>query len=153
MLGFRTIPSSMTRCANNSLNTVRSTSSVTSQHCFQRMFTIHNDLRFDNRDEARFLAQRRIARQSMGIGLNAAPARKPFADGNHCAPLGKARAHLKIFLKAIAQSVQAFCDLFTGMTGQFLGACVHLDAGNDTRLNEDLDKGVPSLFCCRIVSS
>jgi hypothetical protein len=48
---------------------------------------------------------------------------------------------LKIFLKAIAQSVQAFCDLFAGMTGQFLGACVHFDAGNDTRLNEDIDKG------------
>jgi len=117
------------------------------------MLPIHDDLRFDYRDEAGFLAQRRIASQSVGIGFNAAPTWKSTADGNHSAPLGKARAHLKVFLKAIAQSVQAFSDLFTGMAGQFLGACVHLDAGNDTRRNEDIDKGRTSLFCCRIVSS
>jgi len=65
----------------------------------------------------------------MGIGFNAAPTRNATVDGNHSAPLGEASAHLKIILKAIAQPVQAFCDLFTGMSGQFLGACVHLDAG------------------------
>ncbi len=65
----------------------------------QRMVTIHDDLRFDNRDETCLLAQRRIASQSMGIGFNAAPTRDPIADRNHCAPFGKARAHLKIFLQ------------------------------------------------------
>src|ERR1035438_1538588 len=105
------------------------------------MLSIHDDLRFDYWDEARFLAQHCIASQGMGIGFNAAPTRKPTADSNHSPPLsnhspplGKARAHLKIFLKAIAQSVQAFCDLFTRMAGQCPGACVHFDAGSDTRL-------------------
>jgi len=69
------------------------------------------------------------------------PGSEAFTDRNNRAPFCKARSHLKVFLKAITQSVQTFCDLFTGMGGQFLGACVHLDAGNDTRLNEDFDKG------------
>src|SRR5664279_1800500 len=107
------------------------------------MLSIHDDLGFDYWDETFLLAQSRIASQSMRIGFNAAPTREPFADRNHSAPLGKARAHLKIFVKAIAQSVQAFCDLFTGMARQILGACVHFDAGRDTRLNEDVDKGRP----------
>ena len=83
----------------------------------QRMLAIHDNLRFDNRNEACLLAQRRITSQSMGIGFNATPTRKPIADRNHRAPFGEARAHLKIFVKAITQSVQAFGDFFTGMRG------------------------------------
>ena len=107
----------------------------------QRMLAIHDDLRFDNRNETCLLTQRRITSQCMGIGFNAAPTRKPIADRNHRAPLGKARAHANVFSKSVAQSIQAFCDLFTRMPGQLLGACIHFDAGNDTRLNEDFDKG------------
>ena len=77
----------------------------------------------------------------MCIGFNATPAREPIANRNDGAPLGKARAHLKIFLEPITQSIEAFCDLFTWMGGQFPGACVHFDAGNDTRINENFDKG------------
>jgi hypothetical protein len=60
-----------------------------------------------------------------------------LADGNHRPPLGKTRAHLKVFRKAVAQSVQTFGDFFAGMSGQILGSGIHFDAGNNSRVGED----------------
>jgi len=42
---------------------------------------------------------------------------------------------------AVAQSVQAFGHLFTGMRCQLLGARIHFDSRNDSRVDEDFDKG------------
>ena len=89
----------------------------------------------------------------MSIGFNTARTREPFANCNHGAPLGKARTELKIFLKAIAQAVQVFCNLFPGMASQFLGARATLMPGVIPASIRTLTKGVPSLFCWRMVSS
>ena len=59
---------------------------------------------------------------------------------NHRAPLGEAGAHLEVLREAVAQSVQTFGDLLSGMTRQVLRADVDLDAGNDARIGEDLDE-------------
>ena len=67
-------------------------------------------------------------------------ARDTVADGNDCAPFGKPGAHANVFSKAVAQSIQAFGHLFTGMSCQLLGARVHFDSRNDSRLDENFDK-------------
>ena len=76
----------------------------------------------------------------MGVGLDATPAGKAIADDDYCAPLGKTRAHLKILLEPVAQSVQTFGDLLSRKTSQVLRASIHFDAGNDPRLGENFDK-------------
>ena len=63
-----------------------------------------------------------------------------IADGNHRAPFGKTRAHLKVFLEPVAQSVQTFGDFFAGMSSQVLGSGINFDAGNDSRISEDFEK-------------
>ena len=65
----------------------------------------------------------------------------PVAHGNHRAPLGKTGAHLKVFSQAVAQAVQTFGYFLSGMTCQVLCTGVDLDAGNDSRIGEDFDKG------------
>ena len=76
----------------------------------------------------------------MRVGLDATAARNAITDGNHRPPLGKTRAHLKIFLEALAQSVQTFGDFLAGMSGQVLGSGIYFDAGNDSRIGEDFEK-------------
>jgi hypothetical protein len=104
------------------------------------MIAVHEHFRFDDGNQSGFLAQRGVARQRVRVGLDATLAGNAIADGNHRAPLGKTRAHLKVFLEAVAQSVQTFGDFFAGMSGQVLGSGIHFDAGNDARVSEDFEK-------------
>ena len=76
----------------------------------------------------------------MCVGLDATPAGNIIADGNHRPPLGKTRAHLKVFLETVAQAVQTFGDFFAGMTSHILGSSINFDAGNDSRIGEDFKK-------------
>ena len=69
------------------------------------------------------------------------PAGNAIAHGNHCAPLGETGAHLKVFREAVAQSVEAFGDFLSGMTGHVLGAGVDFDAGNDSRIGDGFHEG------------
>jgi len=80
------------------------------------------------------------------VGFKATATGNVFADGDHRAPLGKTRAHLKVFRQAFAQPVQTFGDFFAGMSGHVLRTGVHFDAGNDAHSGEALAKGVPSFF-------
>ena len=105
------------------------------------MIAVHEHFRLDDGDESGFLAQRGIAGQGMRVGLDATPAGNAIAQGDHRAPFGETGTHLEILLQAITQPVQTFGDLLSGMTRQILCADVDLDAGNDARIGEDLDKG------------
>src|ERR1019366_4272839 len=64
-----------------------------------------------------------------------------IAHGNHRAPLGKARAHLRVFSETVAQSVQTFGDFLPWMTCQVLCAEVNFDARNDSRIGSGFNKG------------
>ncbi len=55
-------------------------------------------------------------------------------DGDHRAPLGKARTEGVVLLEPIAQAVEALGDQFARIAGQRLGALVNLDAGDDAGL-------------------
>src|ERR1035437_3320567 len=98
------------------------------------MPAVHEHLWLDDGNQSDFLTQRGIARQRVRIGLDATPAGNAIANGKNRPPLGKTRAHLKIFLEAVAQTVQTFGDFFTWMSGQVLGSGIYFDAGNNPRV-------------------
>jgi len=86
ILGFRIIPSSVTRC-------VQSWFEDHPQHFLgyvatplQSMLAVHEHFRFDNGDQSGFLAQCGIASQCLCVCLDATPAGNTIADGNHRAP-------------------------------------------------------------------
>ena len=110
------------------------------------MRAVHQHFRLDNGNQSGFLAQRGVARQRVRVGLDATAAGNVIADGNHRPPLGKTRAHLKIFLEPVAQAVQTFGDFFAGMSGQVLCSGIYFDAGNDSRIGEDFEKRSAVLF-------
>src|SRR5271154_4295459 len=105
------------------------------------MVTVHEHLRLDDWDQSRFLTQGRITSQRMRVGLDATAAGNAVAYCDHRAPLGKARAHSKVLPEAVAQSIQTFGDFLSGITRQVLCAGVDFDAGNDSRIGEDFNKG------------
>ena len=92
---------------------------------------IHQHFRFHHGHDAGLLAQRRVAGQGMGVGFDTPVGRDMVADGDHGAPLGEPGAQFAVFGQAVAQPVQAFGYLLTGMSGQVLGARIHLDAGHN----------------------
>ena len=138
MLGFRIMPSSSTRWQLSWMKTFRRTSSVDFAASLQSMRAVHQHFRFDNRNQSGFLAQRGVARQRVCVGFDATPAGNAIADGNHRPPLGKTRAHLKIFLESVAQAVQTFGDFFAGRTSQLFCSSINFDAGNDSRIGRGL---------------
>ena len=107
----------------------------------QGVLAVHEHFRLDDGDQSGFLAQRGVARQRLRVGLDAAPAGNAVAHGNHRAPLGKTGAHLRVLSQAVAQSVQTFGYLLSGMTGHVLCAGVNFDAGNDSRIDDGFDEG------------
>jgi len=100
------------------------------------MIALHEYFRLYDRDETCFLAQCRIAGQSLSIGFDTALARNTVSNGDHRAPLCKAGAHLKVFFEPVAQSVQSFGDFLTGMSCQILCAGIDFDARNDSRVDD-----------------
>jgi len=74
------------------------------------MIPIHQHLGLDDRDDARFLAKRRIARQAFGIGIDRVGRGDAGTDVDHRAPLGEARPELVVPGQPFAQTVQALGD-------------------------------------------
>ena len=107
--------------------------------------TVHQYLGLDDRDDVRFLAQRRVARQGVRVGLEAGVARKVAAvDGDDRPPLCEARAEAGILGQALAQPVESFGDLLSRVPGQFLGAAVDLDARDDAEIVQVLRERHPA---------
>ena len=105
----------------------------------QRMRPIHQHLGLDNGHQPRFLAQRRIAGQRMGVGVLAILAGDGVAYGDHRPPFGEARTQRVIFVQSVAQAVQPLGDLLARRAGQRMGAGVHLDAGYGARRLDNID--------------
>ena len=79
MLGFRIIPSSITRCAvklveNRSQDFLRYLAAPV-----ERMLAVHEHFRLDDGNQSGFLAQRGIASQRLRVGLDATPAGNAIA--------------------------------------------------------------------------
>ena len=76
-----------------------------------------------------------------------------ITNGDHRPPFGKASTHFNVFLQALAQSIQAFRDLFSGMARHLLRPSIDFDPGMIPASAMTLRNGVPSFFFWRIVSS
>src|SRR5262249_51596662 len=61
-------------------------------------------------------------------------------DDDRRPPLGEARAELAVFLKPLAQAVEALGDRLAGLEGKGLGPGVDLDAGKRTTCLDDVDE-------------
>ena len=90
---------------------------------------VHQHLGLDDRHQAAFHADGGVARERMGVGIDAGVARDAGADVDHGAPLGKLGAELDILLDALGQSVETLGHDLALAELQRLGAAVDLDAG------------------------
>ena len=97
---------------------------------------IHQHLGLDDRNEPRFLRQRGVARQRVGVRPDRVLARPVIPDCEHRAPLGKARAELAVLRESLAQAVEALRDRLAWRQRERLRARVDLDAGEDPALLE-----------------
>ena len=112
MLGFNSMPSSMTRCSASALKTARRTEPVI---CSQRSIfvsALHQHFRLDNRHQPLFLTQSRVSCEGMGIGADAGCARHPVADADHRPPLRKAGAEARDIRRADCAARRALPSRF-----------------------------------------
>ena len=96
------------------------------------MTTVHQHFRLDDRHQPGFLAQRGIARQRMGIRIDAGTRRNLGTDRDHGAPLAEFRTQFDIFGQALAQTIQTLGDLLAFEAGHVLGTRVDLDPRQDS---------------------
>ncbi len=95
MFGFRIIPSSFTHCEYSSRKTVCRTLGYFGAQC-QSVISLHQDLRFDDRNEACLLTQPGIASQRVCVRFDAPAAGNTITNGKDRSPLGETCAHLQI---------------------------------------------------------
>ena len=68
---------------------------------------VHQHFRLDDRHDVGRLAERGVAGQRVGVGLDGALLGMPSADVDHRAPLGEAGALVVILRQALGQPVEA----------------------------------------------
>ena len=96
-----------------------------------RVVAVHQHLGLDDRHDARLLAQRGVAGERVGVGVDAVLATAAVGDRVDRAPLREARAELAVLGQALAQPVEALGDRLALGAGERLRAGVDLDAGDD----------------------
>src|SRR3954466_8170854 len=105
------------------------------------MVAVHQHLRLDDRHEAGFLRQRRVARERVRVRPEAVLARNALADRDDAAPLREPRTELAVLVQPGAQAVEPFGDrLALGESGG-LRARVALYPGYDPLPRELFEKG------------
>ncbi len=119
----------------------------------ERVAAVHQHFRLDDRHDIGFLAERRIARQRLGVGEDRPARRNAVRNIDNRAPLREPRAEVVIVLQAAGEAVEPFGDRLAGKARQRLGAGIDLDARNRAGFSIRLTSGVPSAAFCRIVSS
>ncbi len=117
------------------------------------VIAIHQHFRLDDRHNARFLAQRRVARERVSVGVDRELRRIARADVDHGAPLGEARTQLVVLGETLAQAVETFGDRLVCKAGHRLRAGVDLDARHDAELLQILRerRAVLGLLADRLV--
>ena len=154
MFGFSTMPSSATRCTRNSWNVSLSTRCGDLVAAVDVVVAVHQHFRLDDRHDLRGLAQRGIARQRMGVGVDRGHGSGcRCADVDHRAPFGEARAVLVIFRQPLGEPVEAAVMSSPGQSGSGLVPSSTLMPGMAPACSISLTSGVPSLAFCQIVSS
>src|SRR3954471_411123 len=102
------------------------------------MISFHENFRFDDRHEPSFLAQRRKARQNVGIGPKTGARWHGFTNMNHSSALGKTRANLSVVGEPLTQTIESLGYFFSWTIRQISRALIHFDAGNHSLFAENL---------------
>jgi hypothetical protein len=98
---------------------------------FDRVRTVHEHFRLDDRHEFLLLTEGSVPRQRMRIRAQAGGSRQSVRDMNDRPPLREAGTHGVILTQTIPQTIKSLGDGLTRETGKRLGAGVDLDAGKD----------------------
>jgi hypothetical protein len=88
-----------------------------------------------------------VASQCVRVGFEATAAGNFIADGNHRAPLGETRAHLKILFEPIAKPSRPSVIFSPGCAAKSLAPVSTLMPGIIPASVRTLRNGVPSFFC------
>ena len=102
---------------------------------------VHQHLGLHDGHHAHRLADRRIAGQHLGIGLDAQRGGRAVLDLVDLAPLGETGALFLVGLQALGQAIQPLGDEIAGGQRQGDLALVHLDAGHDALVPGRLGNG------------
>src|SRR3954467_3664413 len=107
------------------------------------MVAVHQHLRLDDRHEAGFLRQRRVARERVRVRPEAVLARNALADRDDAAPLREPRTELAVLVEPGAQAVEPFGDRLALGESERLRALVDLDPRDDALRLEQFRKRRP----------
>ena len=94
MFVLSSVPSRATRCSASCAKSARSVSDRHVVAGLDRVVAVHQHFGLDDRDDARFLRERRIARHRLRVGVDAEARRDAGPDVDHRTPLGELRAEL-----------------------------------------------------------
>ena len=94
----------------------------------QAVIAVQQHLGFHDGHKTLFLAYRGVAREHLGVGLDAQRRGIAFADHVDLAPFGKTRPLGLIGFQALRQAVESLGNLVSGGIGQRYLALVHLDS-------------------------
>ena len=108
-----------------------------------RVRAVHQHLGLDDRDEPRFLRERRVAGEGVCVRPDRVLARPSLADRVDAAPLGEAGSESAIFLEALAQLVEALGDRLARCERELLRTLVDLDSRDDSLRLEELRERRP----------
>ena len=128
------------RCECNCWNTRRERGARDFLATLDAVIAVHQHFRLDDRHDVRFLAQRRVARERMRVGVDRELRRIARADVDDGAPLGETRAELVVLGETLAQPVEAFGNRLVRKAGERLRTGVDLDARDDAELLQILRK-------------
>src|SRR5438034_4368212 len=104
------------------------------------MSAIHQDFRFHNWNQARFLAERGETGERMRVRIDAGPRSHGIADLDDGAPFAEARSQFIVLCKTLAQAVQTFGDLFIRRIGERARSLIYFDSGDNSLLPESFGK-------------
>src|SRR6185369_18058341 len=84
------------------------------------VIAVHQHFGLDDRDDVRFLAERRITCERMSVGVDRKLRREAGADVDNSAPLREACAELVVVGETLAQTVETFGDRLAREAGERL---------------------------------
>ena len=133
MFGFSSMPSSSTRCAIERVEHRVQRGGRDRRATLDRVVAVHQHFGLDDRDDALFLAQRRVAGERVRVHVDAVLRRDAVADVDHRAPLREPRAELAVLDEPRAQTVEPVGHELVRRLRQRRRALVDLDARDDAR--------------------
>src|SRR5271165_3870091 len=120
---------------------------------FDRMRSVHQHFRLDDRNEILFLTEGCIPRQRVRIGADAGVARQSVADMDDCAPLRETGAHIAVLDRRSRSPSRPSVTVSPAAPASGFAPASTLMPGKIPWFERTWTSGVPSELVWRIVSS